>query len=343
MKYDIPRSFRSQAAACLKLGSPFMGRLMTLFAERLTAGTRVADEVLGWKGDPRPQADNVPLRLAGALHALRIEGLAFANEYPPSEVSDDALWAAIEAAMIVHEKRILEWLENAPQTNEVRRSAVILPALALAYERFGCDFDLLEVGCSGGLNLFADKFRLDLPRTRLGDSNATVRLSPEWSGQMPPVNLPHINRRLGVDLNPLNPSDDMGRLRLLAYLWPDQPDRIERTSAAISVALENPPKVTQEDAGSWLAKELSKPASVGRFVFHTIAWQYFPSATSDMGQKAILMASQTATDRNPLVHLSMEAAGGEGASVKLTLWPGGATKEVARADFHGRWVDWTGL
>jgi len=38
----------------------------------------------------------------------------------------------------------------------------------------------------------------------------------------------------------------------------------------------------------------------------------------------------------------MEADKGAGASVRLTIWPGGTPHEIARADFHGRWVHWTG-
>lgn len=343
MKYDIPRSFRSQAVACSKLGSPFMVRLMNLFADRLSRGSGVADKVLDWEGDPRPQADNVSLRLAGALHALAIDGLALQAAYPPNEVSDDVLWEAIEDALATYETRILVWLNNAPQTNEVRRSAMILPALAIAFERFGCAFDLMEVGCSGGLNLFADKFRFELPNVILGDPASAVEIAPEWSGGMPPIILPNINRRAGVDLNPLNPCDETDRLRLLSYLWSDQPDRIERTKAAIGIAQENPPEMTRSDAGHWLKEELAKPATVGRFLFHTIAWQYFPQATSEMGHQAISSAARQATREKPLVHLSMEADGGDGALVTLTMWPDGETKEIARADFHGRWVNWTGL
>ena len=38
----------------------------------------------------------------------------------------------------------------------------------------------------------------------------------------------------------------------------------------------------------------------------------------------------------------MEADGlSPGAALTLTLWPGGETIPLGRADFHGRWVDWT--
>ena len=40
----------------------------------------------------------------------------------------------------------------------------------------------------------------------------------------------------------------------------------------------------------------------------------------------------------------MEADGGDpGAAITLTLWPGGETQPLGRADFHGAWVRWSRL
>ena len=51
-------------------------------------------------GDPSPSADSVPLRIAGCLHALVLEGKEtwLAGVYPPDVVDDDTLWAAIHDA-----------------------------------------------------------------------------------------------------------------------------------------------------------------------------------------------------------------------------------------------------
>ncbi|MBP7000005.1 DUF2332 family protein [Amaricoccus sp.] len=67
-------AFRRQAEFCAELGSPFTARLCALAAERLAPGGAVADRVLGWSGDPSNRADALPLRFAGALHALVVEG-----------------------------------------------------------------------------------------------------------------------------------------------------------------------------------------------------------------------------------------------------------------------------
>ena len=136
---------------------------MGLCADRLRGGSAVSDYVLGWLGDPRRQSDNVPLRLAGARHAWRIEGLALEGVYPSQEGEDEALWAAVEPTLLRFPKRIVLSLQSAPQTNEVLRAAVILPALALIEERFGRPLDLFELGQVEGLTSMPissiDRFR----------------------------------------------------------------------------------------------------------------------------------------------------------------------------------------
>ncbi len=334
---SVREAFAAQGQACDNLGSPFMGRLMPLIGERLSSGSPVADRVLSWPGDTTSNGQNVPLRLAGALHALRIGGLALTEVYPPCDVDDGALWQAVEAALTNHEDRIMRWLDSPPQTNEVRRSAAIASALSVLSGRYELPVELLELGCSAGLNLRFDHFRIAAGETVFGPEDAAVRISPDWTGPSPaPKQLPIIARR-GVDLSPIDPAMEAGRLRLLAYLWPDQPDRMAMTDAAIGVAREIPAAISAGDAAEWIERALAEPAPDRlRVVYHTVAWQYFPQATKDRAE-----AAMRAT-RSPLARFSMEADGGRGAALTLTQYPNGEREVLGRADFHGRWIDWQG-
>ncbi len=329
-------AFRGQAENCAALGSPFMARLMTLAADRLRPGHPVTDRIFSWPGDPTANADNVPLRLAGALHALRLQDRALTEVYPPNAADDDTLWAAIDAAMKQHAPFILSWLDRPPQTNEVRRAAIILPALAHLHDIDPRPVELLELGTSAGLNLRCDRFHLKLPDGGLGDTASNVVLTPEWHGPMPPSKLPQIVRRAGVDLSPLDPASPEDRLRLLAYLWADQPDRLDRTRAAIALAGTTPAEISADDAGQWLERELARPAGETlRVVFHTVAWQYFSPETRAAAEAAMRHAT------GDVARIAMEYDGGKGAGVTLTLGPSERPRPVARADFHGRWVRWT--
>lgn len=77
-------------------------------------------------------------------------------------------------------------------------------------------------------------------------------------------------------------------------------------------------------------------------IFHTVAWQYFPPAAQAKGTALIEAAGARATPDTPLAWLRMEAdTQTRGASVSARLWPGDHHIPLGRADFHGRWVDWS--
>ncbi|MBS3978999.1 MAG: DUF2332 family protein [Rhodobacteraceae bacterium] len=330
----VRQAFHQQARACAALGSPLMQRLMAGLADRLGPGDPVADMVLGWVGDPSSRADSLPLRLAGGLHALTLSGQApaLAAAYATGQDPTDTALATIRQ----HPTFLLDWLKSPPQTNEVRRSAAVIAAAHWLTARFGLPLVLYELGASAGLNLCWDHYALHAGGKCFGPADAAVTLAPAWTGPLPPVAKPVILDRRGVDLNPLDPVAD--RLRLLAFLWPDQPDRLARTAAALDLAARVRPPVDRADAADWLETCLSRPAEGAlHLIFHTVAWQYFPPAT----QARALAAMDTANRRSTIARLSMEAdSHNPGAGLTLTLWPGGETIRLGRADFHGRWVDW---
>jgi len=335
-----------QGHACASLGSPFMGRLMPLIGKRLSGHTGVGARCLAWAGDVGPSGQSVPLRLAGALHALVLDGSApdLAAVYPPHSPCDDQLWSAVTDALLAHEARILTWLDRAPQTNEVRRAAAVIAGLWWALGEVGDrPVVLSEMGASAGLNLALDSFCVTMNGSVYGPADAAVALTPEWRGHARPT--PHpisVTDRRAVDLAPLDPASPADRLRLLAYLWPDQPDRLARTRAAIAVASVRPDAA---DAAPWLARRLSTPKQGAlHVVYTTIAAQYFPDETREAIAAHLQKAGMVASAEAPLLYLSMEADGGEpGAGLTATLWSGGAPRQtrLGRAHFHGDWIEWS--
>ena len=342
----VRASFERQAMACEDLGSPFTARLCRHAAARLDRAGPVGRVILDWPDDPTGTGDALALRLAGGLHALvlshRDDGLAAA--YPPHEVADGVLWAAVEAAMVRHEAFLLARLQSAPQTNEIRRSSALLPAFLTLADMFAMPLDLLEVGASAGLNLQWDRYRYRLDGFAWGDPASPVHLEPDWQGPRPPDAKVEVRDRRGCDLNPLDPTSAEDRQRLMSYVWADQADRMERLRAALSIAASSPPPVERLGALSWLPRVLAKPRPGGVTVlYHTIAWQYLPPEDRAQGEGIIREAGERATPEAPLARLQMEADGRrEGAAITLQVWPGGEAQEVGRADFHGRWVRWEG-
>ncbi|WP_304617160.1 DUF2332 domain-containing protein [Paracoccus sp. (in: a-proteobacteria)] len=346
MSHHIREAFREQGRACDRLGSPFMARLMPLVGQRLDPGTAVGARCLSWPGVPGPTGDSLPLRLAGALHGLVLDGSApsLAAVYPPAEATDDALWQAVDGALRHHEARILAWLERAPQTNEVRRAAAVIAGIWWALGQVGPrPVVLSELGASAGLNLELGRFAVMLEDVRHGPADAVVTLQPDWRGAARPDPSPvRVADRRGVDLSPLDVSDLVDALRLQAYLWPDQPERLARTRAAMTLVAAPP---DAGDAAPWLEARLAaaRPGML-HVVYTTIAAQYFPAATQARIAASLSQAGALARADAPILHLALEADhDAPGAGLTATLWRGGAPVRMllGRADFHGAWIDWS--
>ncbi|WP_341369029.1 DUF2332 family protein [Yoonia sp. BS5-3] len=331
-------AFQRQAKACESLGSPFMGQLIRLFETRPWPEGQIRDRMFHWPGDISPRSQSITLRLTGALHALRLDGHdGLAQVYPPATPDDDTLWGAISAALITDAAKIDRWLDSPPQTNEVRRSATLIAVGHWLADRFGLPIRCSELGASAGLNLNWHRYAMTAQDNHFGAADPVLTLSPDWTGVLPPNTRPQIVAQAGVDLNPLDPHRDA--LRLQAYLWPDQPHRLALTKAAIGAA---DTAVTRGDAIDWLSGRLSHEPGQLHLIYSTVAWQYFPETKQHEGRALIEAAGKAATDANPLAWFGMEDDGGNaGAALTLRLWPGDLRIDLGRADFHGRWINWT--
>lgn len=330
---------RAQAEACAHMGSPYTARVLRLMADHLRPGHSVADRLLAWPAD-RLDSDAVALRLSGALHYLVItrQAAILARFYARDDISDQQLWRSLDAVLRLQAQAILPVLDQAPQTNEVARSAVFIAAGHWLTAAFGLPIVLSELGACAGLNLLWDRYALNIGDHHYGPEEAAITLAPTWYGSLPPDSSPVIRARAGVDLNPLDPATDRDRLQ--SYIWPDQPDRMDRQAAALELAAETRPAIHKGCAVAWLTDRLSRPQPQAcHMVYHSLFWQYLQS----MQQREIIdaMARARLQTNEPLAHVAMEADDeGPGARLTLTLWPQGTEINLGRADFHGAWIDW---
>ena len=338
--------FESQMKAGQSLGSPFTALLCGTIARYGLPDSRTRSTMENWKGDPSTAADALSVRLCGGLHELVLSQKCAPLEevYPPNheDLSEDQLHEALVQAISDHDDHLESRLHKPPQTNEVRRSSAILAALSHITEKTGLPIQLSEVGASAGLNLHLDRFQHDINGTIFGEKDSPVRLKPDWDGPALPETSPTIVERRGCDLSPFDLGEADHRTRLLSYIWPDQADRIERLSAAMGVARSHGSLVDREDAVSWLEHRLAEPVEeTAHVVYHTIAWQYLPPDAQAVGNRVLDDAGSRASHSRPLFRLGMDPDDrSPGASLRLTEWPGGKSVEIARVDFHGRWIHW---
>ncbi|WP_019170766.1 DUF2332 domain-containing protein [Pseudaminobacter salicylatoxidans] len=340
----IRAHFEAQAKACDTLGSPFTARLCRALARLLDRATGTGRRILDWQGDPRDDA--LALRLCGGLHALVLSGSdrRLADIYPPNRIDDETLRAILADAIARHDAVLLAALVNAPQTNEIARSGMLLPGFLTVARETGLPLALHEIGSSAALNLLFDRFHYRYGKAEWGDAGSPVRLAPELRGKLPKLDGDLVvTGRHGCDIAPVDIGNPADRLRLRSYIWADQALRLERLDAAIGLAAGVPFSLEQVDAAGFVRTRLASRQPGAAFVlFHSIMWQYMPQTTRADISGVLEMAGRDATADAPIAWLRMEplATSDPHATLSLTLWPDGETRHLARCDYHGRWIDW---
>lgn len=340
----VAAHFEAQADACDRLGSPFTGRLCRLLVEILDDTTETGSRIVGWSGEPRPDA--LALRICGGLHRLVLEGRddALAAVYPPHQAGDEALETAVRQAIVSDDAALLATLDLPPQTNEIGRSAMLLPGFLGIARETGLPLALCEIGSSAGLNLLFDRFGYAYGEAGWGDPSSPVQLAPELRGATPPLDgALDVASRSGCDIAPVDTGTHEGRMRLRSYLWADQPLRHQRLEGALRLAERFPFTLEKDDAAAFVARKLDERQEGETFMlFHSIMWQYMPDGTRTAISDALSRAGRQATGTAPVAHLRMEplTLADPFATLSLTLWPDGTTRHLARCDFHGRWIEW---
>jgi hypothetical protein len=345
---DLVQSFREQARTCIRLGSRFTAQVMTLAAEDLEARGWIADLLGTWPGDPSGIGDAAAVRFAAALHALVLSGAAprLADCYPPCAGCDaTALWNAAGDAVAEHRVFVEEFLASPPQTNEVRRSAVLMGGFLAIAEATSLPMRLLEIGASAGLNLIWDRYRYQFGRygVHWGERSSPVAIATDWNGPLPPLNAAlTVNYRAGCDRRPIDLEDAGERLRLRAYVWADQPQRLALLDAAVAAARQAGVQVAHADAEEWLKRELTCVASGSVTVlYHSFVWQYMPAASRAAITQMMEQLAATCTKDACLAWLRFETiVKGEVPQLWLTLWPHGQHRLLATAHLHGSRVRW---
>ncbi|MGB7370893.1 MAG: DUF2332 domain-containing protein [Erythrobacter sp.] len=343
----VAQAFENQVAYCRDNDAPITARVCQGLRELIDGdrGGAVMERVRRWAGPPL--ADALPLRLAGGLHALHLEGETpeLAPLYDGQRVSDVS--ALLADVIEGHEAVLLPWLDGPPQTNEAGRSSNYAAALLwLADRGLPSRFALHEIGSSAGINLMMRRYRYDLGRTIVGPENARMRIEPEWRGDPPPACEIGIVAARGCDVAPVDLTNPREAMRLRAYIWPEFTTRFARLDAAIEAARTMPPDIAHEDAETFLARILEEPAQAGttRVLMHSVVWQYIPAAQREKITAMMEEAGAEASHEAPLSWISVEAnRDTHRHELSVRYWPGGEDwTRLAVGHPHGAWIEWSG-
>lgn len=339
------RLLRLQAAACRDLGSALYGDLLLHTADDLQSGGVTARVLDGYLDDRL--ASGLALRLLGGVHAQVLCGgapelAAFypsAGGTPERALGSPRAWAALQQVLAEHHAEVRSWLGHPPQTNEVGRAAALLGGLRHIAAEARLPIRLVEVGTSAGLNLRADWFCVPGPAGSYGDAQSPVVLAGGWQGNAPPVSPIEVVERIGGDIAPVDPLTEDGRLRLTAYVWPDQHERLERLRGALRIASQVAADLRAERASATLART-RLVAGTWTVVWHSIFRQYLTQAERAELVAGIAELGAAATPQARFAWLFFEQSAAGGCRVTLTTWPGQERRVLGSAPAHGLPVHW---
>jgi hypothetical protein len=311
------------------------------------------------------------LLLAGADHPLAdhydtVQLVRGTNHPPPA--ADHDVTVDFRDFCLEHRAALLELIAvRSTQTNEVGRCAALLPALNVIASRYpdGQPLSLLDLGTSAGLNLLFDSYgyryrqRSDDALRTAGLATSQVQLECVVRGaftDLPPLALPAIAERTGIDASPIDPTSDDGARWLLACLWPDNLTRFARLRGALAEArtTPHPSRIVRGDIVDGLAPVVAGLAADGPLVvFHSWVAAYL----SEARQAQLVEAVRTVSSRRPVHHLYLESpretpglptppspsssptAGLATALVHLDA-DGSAPVRLADVHHHGKWLQW---
>lgn len=323
----------------------------------------------------------IPNLLLAAVHDVLLAGRPdpLAAWYasltdPPRPVGhgDDDPWPAFRR-LAIEDPEVERLLRTgATQTNEVGRSAALLPALAhLAATAPGAPpggvrpLGLVEVGASAGLNLDLDRYGYRYAGGPTIAADAPLVLDCELRPRAHPVDpfaglavaVPPIADRVGLDREPVRLADPERARWLVACQWPEEPDRLHRTRTAIALAHGDPPPLVAGDAVDDLAPLV---AGTARHALPVVVATWVLAYLGEDRQRAFLaVLDQVAHERDlALVFAELPAVvpglpvpprpdgGLDGRPTALVVveWRDGERRARRLADLHphATWLEWLG-
>ncbi len=349
----VLEEFRLQSRFCGEFGSLFTRDLLARAADDIAAGGIVAKLTANWPGHPR--ADALSLRVAGALHAAALTGrdasLAAAYPHARADWSMDRVWPLAVDFLTRDEGWVRDFMRSPPQTNETARSTGLACGFMWLADRTPQPFHMLELGASAGLNLNWDRFANAHPAWKRASVNGPM-MPTQIDGAAPAWRDIKIASRAACDQNPLDPCSADDRLRLRAYVWPDQTARMERLDAAIDLARATGVTVQKADAAAWVRERLAGELPEGTtVVYHSVFLQYPPVEVRETIAATLEEAGVRTRNGRCLAWVRFEpesVLSGARASTRDVLnvvtWTDGQRDEVtlAEVDPHGRTMSWAG-
>ncbi len=363
----IKQTLRKFAEVEARGVSPLYDHLATHAAED--------DDVAALLTDARGGEARGTLLFAAAHRLVQADPIHPLSRYYPSvggfDGVDSETWPLFRSFLLERADQAREIISTRyTQTNEVRRAALLYPAVTAAAKEAGGKIALLEVGCSAGLLLGLDRFGYRYQcdggeQLAAGPAKAAVGLHCAID-VAPGAKLPKLPKkvavaaRAGLDRAPVDLSDEDELAWLEACVWADQVDRIRLLRTAAAEQRKHAPELIAGDAVDDLASAAARlPEELPLVVLTSHALAYLGDRRADFVAELARLSSS-----RPVWWVSQEfyragletvmpgrddlssdgAAAGEPAMavLGLTSWVGGEpeARALARTAPHGQRMTW---
>jgi len=257
---------------------------------------------------------------------------------------DDECFPAFREFCLDHADDIRPLLRTRrTQTNAVRRSAVLYPAIAQVARATDGPLALVELGPSAGLNMLFDRYRYDYDGLVVGNSDSPITIESSVRRGDPPLpeTPPAIRSRVGLDRHPLDVTDEADRDWLRALVWPEHEERRAVLDGALTVARDDPPAVIEGDMLDDLPTALDEiPSDVPVCVVNTLVLYQVPAELNE----ALTTVLEAHMAERPLHWLTgrRDLSGGESVALdwKRRTDDGIETTHLVDYEPHGAWLSW---
>jgi len=318
--------------------------------ERLAVGVSTDPELLALASHALSKP--MPMIFFAAVHYLLLNDPAepLAQFYPDitpvSSICEDDPYPLFRDFCCEHRDKIKDIISTYHvQTNEVRRSACLLPAFGIvAEEARGLALALVEIGASAGLNLLWDNYGYNYGDGLLyGERASPVRLNCTLRGRKrPPLpeKFPRIAARIGIDLHPVDVTDASAVKWLSAFIWPEHTSRFDLLYRAIEITQDNPPELREGDILELLPGVLKiAPADSALCLFHTFVSNQMPPEARNALARLIADYGSMRNIWCISIDLSDEY---KYPRLELLSYIDGVERHrhLANCSGHSRWLEW---
>lgn len=323
--------FAQQARASLLAGSPLYAVLLLhaiadLEAEGVT-WRLVRDHVAPGRGNA------IALRVTAAVHRHVLTGRAPTLErfFASTGGSDSPheAWPPFLAHMEAHEEELVPLVGLGCQTNEPGRASALMIGLLHVAKRFSHPVDLIEIGCSGGLNLRLDHFRYGGDGQAWGDLGSPVDLTGFWVDidPVPDVTV-EVASRLGVDPFPIDATTEEGRLAITSSVWGDMGWRFRVLDGAFALSRAIPAPIVEADGVDWVEQNLTTTPGRTTVLMQSVMREYLSEEAKQRLDAAVAAVGATATEDAPLAWIELEPITLiRRHGLRVTMWPSGEVLE----------------